>query len=139
MSTQITEGTRRPASVTFVVVLTWLVAIVTVVDGIFLLVGTDPTLESLGLSTSRSTTTGWIFIAVGLLIALFAMALSNGSRFARLLITVLMLMRFALGSIAVIILFGTPYVWPAMIVPAVALIVLGMLWNTRASAWFASQ
>lgn len=134
-----TQAPPRPASVSFVVILTWLIAIISIVDGLVLLFGSDNWLESIGIETSRETTMGWIFIVLGLVIALFASALGNGSKFARLLISILMMFRFVLGVLAVIATWGTNYMWGASIVALVALLVLYLLWNSKASAWFAAR
>lgn len=134
-----TQAPSRPGSVSLVVFLTWLVALVTVASGVALLVGSEDWLVALGVNASRSTTTGWIFIVLGLVIALFASALGKGSGFARLIISLLMMFRFVLGVIAVIVTWGTSYVWGAMLMTLVALVVLYLLWNARASAWFASR
>jgi hypothetical protein len=137
MSTE--TAPKRPASVSLVVLLTWLVAIVTIIDGLILLFASDATLVSAGVNPSTATTTGWVSIVLGLVIALFASALGNGSKFARLLISLLMMFRFVLGSFAIVTLWGSNLVWGAVVLTLVALLVLFLLWNSKASAWFASR
>jgi hypothetical protein len=137
MSTETTP--KRPASVSLVVILTWVVAIVTIIDGLILLFASDATLVSAGVNPNTATTTGWVSIVLGLVIALFASALGNGSKFARLLISLLMMFRFVLGSFAIVTLWGSNLVWGAVVLTLVALLVLFLLWNSKASAWFASR
>ncbi len=131
----------RPVSVTIVVVLTWVIGLVTIGDGVWLMFGPDSRLESLGINTDRSVTTGLIYIVTGLLVVVFASSLASGSRVARGLISLLMLFRFVLGAIAVGVLWGhsVAYMLTASIVPLVSLLILYLLWNARASAWFAAQ
>lgn len=134
-----TDAPSRPASVSFVVILTWLVAIVTILDGIILLFASDETLVSAGVNPNTATTTAWVSIVLGLVIALFASALGNGSKFARLLISLLMMFRFVLGIFAVVVLWGSNLVWAALFLTGVAALVLALLWNSKASAWFAAR
>lgn len=133
------ELPKRPASVSFVVILTWLVAIVTIIDGLILLFASDATLSDAGVNPDTATLTAWISIVLGLVIALFASALGNGSKFARLLISLLMMVRFVLGGFAIVMLWGSTFMWGAVVLTLVAAFVLYLLWNAKASAWFAAR
>ncbi len=133
------ELPKRPASVSFVVILTWLVAIVTILDGVILLFASDATLVDAGVNPNTATLTAWISIVLGLVIALFASALGNGSKFARLLISLLMMVRFVLGGFAIVMLWGSSFVWGAVVLTIIAALVLYLLWNAKASAWFAAR
>jgi hypothetical protein len=121
------------------VILTWLVAIVTIIDGVILLFASDSTLEAAGVNADNATLTAWVSIVLGLVIALFASALGNGSKFARLLVSLLMMFRFVLGALAIVVLWGTVHVWAAVVLTAIAALVLYLLWNAKASAWFAAR
>jgi hypothetical protein len=134
-----TEPVKRPASVSFVVFLTWVVALLTILDGILVLFASDATLIEAGVNPNNATTTGWIAIVLGLVIALFASALGKGSGFARLLISLLMVLRLALGIFGMVVLWGSTFFWTALILVALALLVLYLLWNAKAAAWFASR
>ncbi|MEI2785088.1 MAG: hypothetical protein V9E82_05210 [Candidatus Nanopelagicales bacterium] len=133
------ELPKRPASVSFVVILTWLVAIVTIIDGVILLFASDATLVDAGVNPDTATLTAWISIVLGLVIALFASALGNGSKFARLLISLLMMVRFVLGGFAIVMLWGSSFMWGAVVLTIIAAFVLYLLWNAKASAWFAAR
>ena len=133
------ELPKRPASVSFVVILTWLVAIVTIIDGVILLFASDATLVDAGVNHDTATLTAWISIVLGLVIALFASALGNGSKFARLLISLLMMVRFVLGGFAIVMLWGSSFMWGAVVLTIIAAFVLYLLWNAKASAWFAAR
>lgn len=134
-----TSAPSRPASVSFVVFLTWLVAIVTLIDGVILLLASDATLVAAGVNPNNANLTAWVSIVLGLVIVLFASALSKGSGFARLLISLLMVFRFVLGAFAVVVLWGSSFFWGALVLTLVAVLVLYLLWNAKASAWFASR
>mgnify|MGYP003585089504 CR=1 FL=1 len=134
-----TSAPSRPASVSFVVFLTWLVAIVTLIDGAILLFASDATLVAAGVNPDNANLTAWVSIVLGLVIVLFASALSKGSGFARLLISLLMVFRFVLGAFAVVVLWGSSFFWGALVLTLVAVLVLYLLWNAKASAWFAAR
>ncbi len=134
-----TSAPSRPASVSFVVFLTWLVAIVTIIDGVILLFASDDTLNAAGVNPDNATLTAWVSIVLGLVIALFASALGKGSGFARLLISLLMMLRFVLGLFAIFVLWGSSFIWAAVVLTLIALFVLYLLWNAKASAWFAAR
>ncbi len=134
-----TSAVKRPASVSFVVILTWLVAIVTIIDGVILLFASDDTLNAAGVNPDTATLTAWVSIVLGLVIALFASALGNGSGFARLLISLLMVFRFVLGAFAIVVLWGSSFLWSALVLTLIAALVLYLLWNAKASAWFAAR
>lgn len=134
-----TSAPSRPASVTFVVFLTWVVAFVTIIDGLILLFASDATLVAAGVNPNNANLSAWVSIALGLIIVLFASALGKGSGFARLLVSLLMMFRMVLAAIAIFVLWGSSLVWGAVILTLGALLVLYLLWNARASAWFAAR
>ncbi len=133
------EPVKRPASVSFVVFLTWVVALLTIADGIVVLFASDATLVAAGVNPSNATTTGWVAIVLGIVIALFASALGKGSGFARLLISLLMVLRLALGLFGLVVFWGSTFFWSALILAVLALFILYLLWNAKAAAWFAAR
>lgn len=71
---------------------------------------------------------------VGAVVALVAIGLGNGNRFSRVLVTVLTVVRLvAAGSVAAL-RQGTIGFWSALVAAGIAGVILGMLWNARASA-----
>jgi len=128
---------RRPASVTAVVVLTWLAAIGAVLSGILILTLSDEQLALAALDPSTATTAGWTEIILGVVTALVALGLSSGSRLSRFLVTVLMLMR-AVAGLWVIVALPAVRVSGVLTV-ALSVLVLFLLWNQRASAFFAAR
>jgi hypothetical protein len=134
-----TQSVGRPASVTFVVVLTWVVAILTIAASVILLFTSDQTLIDAGVSPSTARIEAWVGLGLGLVIALFASALGHGSRFARLLVTLLMMFRFVFGVIAMVVLWGSAFFWSALVMTVFALLILSLLWNSRAAEFFAKR
>src|SRR5262245_44812029 len=128
---------RRPAGVTFVVVLTWLVAFGDLVASIWLLiVSFDKTLFAtapVGVEYVRY----WALVAltVGVLTAVVAYALQSGSQFARVLVIIVMALRIAnaLWALAAI-RFVT--LWPAIFDLALAIVIIALLTTGGASDYF---
>jgi hypothetical protein len=126
----------RPGSVTFVVFLTWVIALVAIVGGVTLLLAGDGELADLGIASSTAATYGWIEIGWGVLVALVAMGLAAGSGFARFLVTGLMLIRIVVAVFAAVALAGTGAFWTVLVSAGFAAIILAMLWTARATAFF---
>lgn len=131
------ESRVRPGSVTFVVVLTWIYAIVMLINGgLWLFVAGDGgILADLDTTADGVRLYGWTLIIVGLIIALTAIALGRGSRFARFLINALMVLRIALDVWGLIAITGYP-LWQGILSILWAALILGLLNNRRSSEWF---
>ena len=129
----------RPGSVTFVMVLTWIAAILSVLAGVLLLLAADDVLQEAGVAGSTATTYGWAEIIWGVVAALVAIGLGNGNNFSRLLVTVLMVLRIGAAVWAAIALSGTAGFWPIAIAAGFAVLVLVLLWNNRANVFFATN
>ncbi len=131
--------TARPGSVTFVMFLTWLVAILSIVAGVTLLLAGQDTLDSSGVAASTATASGWTEVVWGTVVALVAIGLGSGNNFSRLLVTVLMLLRVAVAVWAGIVLNGTTGFWAIAAAGGFSLLVLYLLWNNRANMFFATN
>jgi len=128
---------KRPFSVTFVVLLTWISALLAIGGGLYAVI--DPQGAAEGLADANVVRTeGFISIIIGLITAMVASALGRGSKFARFLVSLLMLLRIAGASIVGFTHFGTIFMWVALISAVVALIILWLLWNAKASAFFSN-
>lgn len=131
---------KRPAGVTFVVALTWLVAFGDLVASIWLLiVSFDKTLfatSPVGVEYVRY----WALVAlvVGVLTAVVAYALQSGSQFARVLVIIVMTLRIAnaLWALAAI-RFVT--LWPAIFDLALAVVIIALLTTSGASDYFRNR
>ena len=128
---------RRPGSVTVVVVLTIISGILTLLGALFLLLlgGT------VGLASQVSGVAvlifGILYLIFGIVTIAVGVGLRNGSRFARILVTILMVIDI-LGGIANLIWFrSNQTVTSAIITIIVSVVVLALLYNRRASEFFA--
>ena len=129
----------RPASVTLVMVLTWIVAFLTILGGLLFLFISASVLEEAGISKGDATTIGIVELVLGVIIALVAKGLGSGNNFARLLVSLLMVLRLGVTVWAAVVLWGQAGFWSVALAGLLALAVLGLLWNNRANLFFASN
>ena len=129
----------RPGSVTTVMVVTWIVAILTILGGLLFLFISDSALDEAGISASTATTYGIVELLLGVVIALVAIGLGGGNNFARILVSILMVLRLGAAIWAGIVLWGSGGFWSVVIAGLLALIVLALLWNDRANQFFATN
>lgn len=128
------QPVRRPVSVTVVVVLTWFAAIVSIVAGVVALLLSADELAAAGIAEASANAYGWASIIIGALTALVAMGLSGGSSLARALVSLLMVARMGVGLWAILSL--PEGVVAGVLTIALALLVLFLLWNGKANAFF---
>lgn len=124
----------RPASVTIVVVLTWLSAIGSIVSGVLALLLSDSVLAEAEVEKSTATAYGWIGIVLGVVIALVAIGLGRGNTLSRVLVSGLMVLRIVIGIWAMFVLPDS--IVSGAVVAGIALIVLILLWNQKANEFF---
>ena len=131
---------RRPAGVTVIMVLTYLVGILDLVTGLVLLFGRDDaTLQrDSGLSGGTLLTVAIVMILLAVFVILLAGALGRGSGGARMIIAFLMVLRLLLGIWGTIAIHSTTR-WSSLVSALVALVVLLLLFSASANAWFASK
>ena len=137
---------QRPGSVTFIVVLMWILAIFEVIGGIAAVLVSFKSLTpqqaaqllAEGVSDlDQVRLAGIITIIFGILIMLFASGLKNGSNGARIFISIIVVLNI-LGNALGMGLLKVESVWSALLSIVLWLIVLAMLWTSRASAFFHS-
>jgi hypothetical protein len=126
---------RRPGGVTFVATLTLLVAFLSMLRG-FVLIAGESTVVAEDLPGISPITYGWVELVFGVLTAIVGAALFKGSGWARLLVTALMVVRIVAAIFAVVNADGLAWLLAATLVGGLAVIVLLLLWNGRADAWF---
>jgi len=128
---------RRPGGITFVVILTWIAAIVDLVGGIVLLLLSFDT--SLFTDTEVSPTLvryyGLIALVLGLLTVLVALGLGKGSQFSRVFTILVMAVRL-LNAAWALIAIRYVTLWPAVFDLAIAIIIIALLTNRSASDYF---
>ncbi len=126
----------RPGSVTFVIVLTWFVAVMTALGGVLFLLASDEVLADAGVASGDATIYGWVELILGVVIAIVAMGLSSGANWSRMLVSILMVIRLFAAVWAAVALSGTVGFWPIVTAALVAAAILAMLWTGRASEFF---
>ncbi|MEY3732888.1 MAG: hypothetical protein RL347_247 [Actinomycetota bacterium] len=149
---------ERPSQVTIVVILIWIAFALTVVGAIAtILVGTgiaasDPArvaeeLKKLDLPETWSTGIGPIIIVAGALMfviaiiqAIFAVAIARGSNVARILLTILMVIRIVSGIVFIVTSWGTEtWMFGVFLAIALDIIVLLLLFNAKSNEFFADR
>lgn len=129
---------NRPASVTFVVVLTWISAILAIAGGLFSVISPESLVDAPG-EINQIRTEGFVSIIIGLITAMIASALGRGSKFARFLVSLLMVLRIVGSGIVFFLAFGSVFMWVALLNLVVALFILWLLWNAKAGAFFSGH
>lgn len=127
----------RPFGVTLVVILGWISAILSMAAGVFLIFNANnPEVEIEMTNTSSNVATiGWITLGFGILTAILVYALGKGSNAVRILLTIVLVLRI-LGDTFLLAQHGSQYLGVALGSILVNLIFLGLLWTSRASAFF---
>lgn len=130
---------HRPAGVTFVVILTWLSAMLDLVGGgmlLWLSLGADA-LDA-DVTDQQLQIYGGALLGIGLITAAVALGLAAGSQASRVLVFVLMLARIAAAGYAMATL-GDLTTWQAIGQVVGAVLIIAMLSTPRASAFFRSR
>ena len=152
------ETRTRPSQVTIVVILIWIAFALTVVGAIAtILAGTaiaasdqasvEQLLKDLDLPASWSTTagpivivTGALFFIVALIEAIFAVAIGRGSNIARILLTILLIIRIIGGLVFILTSWGTAaFMFGIFLDMGLAIIVLLLLFNHQSSQFFTDE
>ncbi len=140
---------QRPGTITLIVVLMWINAIIEIIGGVILILasrsndvitgaregdaGGAVPMEDLNASTLLWA--GIFSILFGLITILLANGLKNGSNGVRIFLTILIVLQILVDAAEMTVLKNES-VWTGLIAILIWLIVLGMLWSSRASAFF---
>ena len=128
----------RPGGVTLVAVLTWIQGFLDVIAGTILLFNVNnPAFEREFGYGDAVLIAGIATIVIGVVIIAVARGLLSGSRFARGVVTIFVLLSLVSAVYVAIAI-------PAQLVPAIisgllSLIVLGLLWSGKAANFFANS
>lgn len=135
-----TAAVERPTSVSVVVALTWLAAFLDLVGGAVLVffASSEEIQAATGASEASITTSGWVTLVIGILVAVVAIRLGEGSSGARLLVSTLMVLRIGV-AIWVLIAAGTHGGTESILTLALSAAVLYLLWTGPASDWFTAS
>ena len=131
-----TTGAKRPAGVTFIVVITWIIAFLSMVAGFLFILDSPGPFAGTRFTDSESTVYGWVELGFGVLTAVVALGLGQGRNWARLLVSALMILRIGAAAVTAFTFAGHGGFAYAIIAGGLAVIVLLLLWNARADAFF---
>ncbi|CAM5524481.1 DUF7144 family membrane protein [Leifsonia shinshuensis] len=126
----------RPGSVTFVAVLTYIDGVLGIIGGVVILFTRDQMVRASDAgAVAGITTSAIISIILGIVVLIVARGLLSGSRFARGLVTVVMILNAVSG---VILLFSLQF-FSGILEILWAVVILSLLYTQRANAFFASR
>ena len=119
----------RPAGVTLIAVIVWINGLLSIIGGVIALVG----------GGSAALTAAIVSIILGVLTIAVGVGLLRGSRVARVIATIFLVLSLASAIFSIVVGIASP---SSIVVPLVsgvlALVALIMLWTSRASAFFRS-
>jgi hypothetical protein len=125
---------RRPGGVTFVAVIVWIQALFNIIIGILALVGVPLGLVTLNPGFAVATLViGIGYLLYGIIAAIVASGLLRGSRVARVIVTILLVLSI-IGGIIDLVNGG---IWSGIFNLAVGLIGILLLWAGKAARYFA--
>jgi hypothetical protein len=133
------SGIVRPGSVTVVVVLTWISAVIAIVSGVLLLIFAPAVRVQVGNSNVSTAVIiiGVVILVICLLTAWVATRLGKGGNGARILLTILEGLQIA-GALATLsTVSGSNTVSQSVVTIIIGVVILALLWNSRANAFFA--
>lgn len=131
---------RRPGGVTLLAVLIVISGLLQLMVAIGVLIarGDSEFVRQTGVSQGAWLWVGIVGIVIAIVYLLVARGLMRGNALARGLATLSALLSLATGLWGVVT-YGGNLQWSSILSVAVALIVLGLLWSSRASAFFRSR
>ena len=138
MTEPVPNMVRRPGSVTVVVVLTIISGILTLLGALFLLLLGGAVGIASNIGGAAVLIFGILYLIFGIVTIAVGVGLRNGSRFARILVTILMVVDIIGGVVNLIWFRSNQTVTSAIITIIVSAVVLALLYNRRASEFFAS-
>lgn len=149
----------RPITLTIVVVLQWIAAILGLIAALFLLLGAgsmassdvrDKVTEALKADTAglpveiTGATVGWGLLFIGLfavvvsvLRVVIAVSLARGHAWARIVLTIFVVFGL-IGAIAELFQGGGAF-WRGVLTIVVEVVILWLMWNAKSSAYIAAK
>ena len=144
MTAPSTGTVSRPGTITLIVVLMWINAIIEIIGGVLLMLGATSSSFVTGFDEGAGVedvtggvllTAGIIGVIFGIITILLAIGLKNGSNGARIFVTILIVLQI-LVDVAELTIWQNRSIWTGLLGILIWLIILGMLWSSRASAFF---
>lgn len=140
MSTGLPIAAPRPTSVTIAVVIGWISVVLDVLGGgaLLLLAGSEDVTTALGTDATTARTIGITSLVMAAVLALVVYLLGKGSSVARMLVTIVMVLRIGV-AIWALVAFGTHHLTEALLSIVIAGTALALLWNGKANTFFATN
>jgi uncharacterized protein YjeT (DUF2065 family) len=128
----------RPASVTLLMVLTYINGALAVISGIVLLAfaGNRAAQDAMDVGAGQIRVFGIFEIVVGLIVLAVASALGRGSSGARMLVTVIQVISLA-AAVYAVFAYGSGRISSVIGGAVVSLVILWLMWNRKANEFFA--
>jgi hypothetical protein len=127
---------KRPGGVTFVALITFLIAFLAMAAGFVFLFSSAAALANADITEGTATSYGIAEIIFGIITALVAVGLWVGNSFARLAVTALMVVRIIAAVWVALSFSGHGGFLVGTLAGGLAVIVLLLLWNYRADEFF---
>jgi hypothetical protein len=149
----------RPFTLTIVVILQWVAAVLGLIAAVFLLLGAgslassdvrDQVTEALRTETAdlpveiTGATVGWGLLFIGLFVVvvsvlriIVAVSLARGHSWARIVLTIFVIFSL-IGAIAELFQGGGAF-WRGVVTIVVEIVILWLMWNAKASQYIAAK
>jgi hypothetical protein len=145
---------KRPFTLTLAAILQWVAAILLLITGIGLMLGAaslnidsveqalNTALANEGTAVSASAVkygvmaAGLMAIIIGVIRAIIAFSLAAGHAWARIVITIFVVLALAGGIVE---LFQEGQLWRGVATIVVEIVILWLMWNARSSAYIAAR
>ncbi len=131
----------RPGSVTVVVVLTWISAILHLLLGVLLLIagvaiGAAATGSGRVIGTGLAVTLAIVYLIIGLVTVFVAVRLGQGGRGSRMLLTIIEVIAIITNIVTWIATNSNQQAISSVFAIAFAVVILVLLWNRTANDFF---
>jgi hypothetical protein len=129
---------RRPGVVTFIGVVMFIQATLTVVSGIVLvaLSGEQRILDETSVDRAGLITAGIVSLVIGGIIFLVALSLLRGGKGARILVTIVQVIAVASAAWTMFTHHTGAFLFQGLITTAIAIFVIWALYNERSEEYF---
>lgn len=131
----------RPTSVTVVVILTWISAVLHLLIGVLLLVvavavGSAGSGSVRVIGTGLAVTLAIVYLLIGLITAIVAVRLGQGGRGSRMILTIIEVIAIVTNVVTWIAANSNQQAVSSVLAIAFAVIILVLLWNRTANEFF---
>lgn len=128
----------RPGGVTLVIILMWINAILEIIAGVLTMIASGDLQYRVEYDQTQTVLLwiGIVAIAFGVITIVLAMGLASGSNAARVVVTILIVLQILADAWELAARAHGSFPWISILGILFWLIILGLLWTSRASAFF---